>query len=108
MAPYQHSQANPICLSQDEGSTASPRHKGPGTGDDVALGSPCPMKQAISQVSPSYLLRAQQVLTRLNISRATLYRGIKAGYLPKPVLVSSRAVRWRSADIDIVVERGMR
>jgi predicted DNA-binding transcriptional regulator AlpA len=102
-----NSQANPISLSSDEGSAESPRQEGPGTGDAVVLGSPCPMKQAVSQATTGNLLRAQQVLARLNISRATLYRGIKAGRLPKPVFVSAHAVRWRSTDIDILVERGV-
>lgn len=53
------------------------------------------------------LLRAQQVLTRLNISRATLYRGIKAGHYPRPVQISKQGVRWRRTDIDTLIEVGV-
>lgn len=66
------------------------------------------MKESAVQARSSTLLRAPQVLERLSISRATLYRGIRAGYYPKPVLISERAVRWRSADIEILIDRGIR
>ncbi|WP_460488939.1 helix-turn-helix transcriptional regulator [Curvibacter fontanus] len=65
------------------------------------------MKDSAIQKRSSTLLRAPQVLERLNISRATLYRGIRAGYYPKPVLIGERAVRWRSADIEILIDRGI-
>ena len=53
------------------------------------------------------LLRAQQVLTRLNISRATLYRGIRAGHYPRPIQISKQGVRWRRTDIDTLIENGL-
>ena len=65
------------------------------------------MKQVTLKEVSVDLLRAPQVLTRLNISRATLYRGIKAGHYPQPVQISSQGVRWRRTEIDALIEQGI-
>jgi len=53
------------------------------------------------------ILRVRAVLACLSISRATLYRGIRAGHFPAPVRVGARAVGWRSSDIQSVVRTGI-
>lgn len=45
------------------------------------------------------LLRLQDVLTLIPVSRATWYDGIKNGRYPKPVHLSPRRVAWRVEDI---------
>lgn len=49
------------------------------------------------------LLRGKQVYGPNSItgkSRASVYRDIKTGTFPAPVLIGPRAVAWRSTDID--------
>lgn len=51
----------------------------------------------------SRLIKIQTVLEVCVVSRATLYRQIKAGYFPEPVRLtggkSSRSVAWREEEI---------
>jgi len=49
------------------------------------------------------LLKINAVLSRLAISRATLYKAIAAGHLPAALKIGS-ASRWRASDIARVVE----
>lgn len=53
--------------------------------------------------SASRLIPVGEVLSRLGISKPTLYRGIKSGSLPAPVQISARRVGWRSTDIDRLI-----
>lgn len=45
------------------------------------------------------LLRRQEVQHLTGLSKSTLYELMAAGQFPRPVTVSSRAVRWRTSDI---------
>jgi len=49
------------------------------------------------------LIKIKTVLEVCAVSRATLYRQIKAGYFPEPVRLtggkSSRSVAWREEDV---------
>jgi len=45
-----------------------------------------------------YLLKIDAVLSRLAISRATLYKCIAAGHIPAALKIGS-ASRWRASDI---------
>lgn len=49
--------------------------------------------------SSDRLLRLRQVLDRVGLSKATLYRKISAGEFPKPVSVGRISVRWRETDV---------
>lgn len=40
------------------------------------------------------LLTAEQVASRLGVSRVTLYNWLKLGRFPKPVKLNVRCVRW--------------
>ena len=46
------------------------------------------------------LLRETRVLERVDISRRTLWRWVKAGLFPEPVAVGPNSVRWRSDQLD--------
>lgn len=46
------------------------------------------------------LLTARQVCETLGVSRATLYRLLNRGSLPKPLTVSLRAKRWKQSEIE--------
>jgi prophage regulatory protein len=45
------------------------------------------------------LLRISQLTAILGISRATIYRYIASGKLPKPVKLSARCVAWKASVI---------
>lgn len=46
------------------------------------------------------LLREARVIERLDISKRTLWRWVKKGLFPEPVVVGPNAVRWRSDQLD--------
>ena len=51
------------------------------------------------------LVKKPDVLTRCALSNSTLYRLIKNGSFPKPVMVTGcRAVAWRSDELDAWIE----
>ena len=41
----------------------------------------------------------QDIEKRFKVSRATIYRWIKAGKFPKPVHLGANMVRWKASDI---------
>ena len=48
-------------------------------------------------------LRMKEVIEMLSISRSTLYRWIKKGIFPRPILIGgsgTRAVRWQRSVIE--------
>ena len=45
---------------------------------------------------PSNLLRVEEVLRLIPVSRASLYAGIRKGLYPKPVKIGPRSVAWRA------------
>ena len=49
------------------------------------------------------LLRLQEVLQRLPISRASLYAGMRTGLYPQPVRIGKRTVAWKESDIDACI-----
>ncbi|MFG1359186.1 helix-turn-helix transcriptional regulator [Xanthobacter pseudotagetidis] len=59
------------------------------------------------KTSPDRLLKLQDVIFILSISRASLYAGIRVGLYPPPVKIGARAVRWRASDITALVEKGV-
>ena len=46
------------------------------------------------------ILRTNDVLARLNVSRSSLHRRRQNGTFPKPFQLGKHAVGWRRADID--------
>jgi prophage regulatory protein len=45
------------------------------------------------------LLRRPSIQARTGLSKTTLYRLMKAGEFPRPVVIAKRAVAWRAADL---------
>jgi len=45
-------------------------------------------------------LQLNQVLAKLNITKATLYVWMKKGVFPRPVKFSSKNVKWIAVDVD--------
>ena len=46
-----------------------------------------------------YLLPRKTVEQLSGLSRATIYRLIKAGKFPRPLSISAGSVRWRQSDV---------
>ncbi|GMU73557.1 MAG: hypothetical protein AMXMBFR42_30100 [Burkholderiales bacterium] len=46
------------------------------------------------------LLRVDEVLDRLRVSKACLYRMIRAGRAPGPIKVSAKRSAWLASEID--------
>ncbi|MGH8274901.1 MAG: helix-turn-helix transcriptional regulator [Gammaproteobacteria bacterium] len=52
------------------------------------------------------LLSDRDVSATLNCSRASVWRWVRRGLLPPPILVGQRTRRWRQADIErFIAER---
>ena len=49
---------------------------------------------------PDRLLARAEVQARCGLSRASIYRRLKAGEFPQPRMVGARAVRWLETEID--------
>lgn len=56
------------------------------------------MIQTAQQLT-DFLLRRKEVEKQTALSRATLYRLIKAGKFPRPVSLGTGAVRWKQSDV---------
>jgi prophage regulatory protein len=58
---------------------------------------------ATSNVAPhtiaDRLLRLPEVARTIGVSRATIYRYVDSGRLPRPVKVSTRCIAWRASEI---------
>ena len=61
------------------------------------------MSSATAKSKRSILLRIQDVLERLPISRSSLYAGIQTGLYPQPVRIGKRTVAWREEDIEACI-----
>lgn len=49
---------------------------------------------------PDRLMRKTEVLERLDVSEATLYRWLGDGSFPAPIKVGPRSVRWKESDFE--------
>lgn len=58
------------------------------------------MYEKLIQQSPTpRLLRVRDVQLVVNVARSTLYRWIKDGHFPAPVLIGPRAIGWYETDV---------
>ena len=62
------------------------------------------MPEQISLPPATCLLRLDEVLRRVPISRASLYEGIKLGMYPRPVRIGKRTVAWREVEINALID----
>ncbi|GAB6178104.1 hypothetical protein JCM16814_29950 [Desulfobaculum senezii] len=53
------------------------------------------------------LLRVNQVLQFIPISRSGWWAGVKSGRYPQPVKLSERVTAWRAEDIRALIEQGI-
>jgi predicted DNA-binding transcriptional regulator AlpA len=51
------------------------------------------------------LMRLQEVLRIIPVSKASWYNGMKSGRYPRPVQLSVRTVAWKLEDIDALLAR---
>ena len=49
------------------------------------------------------LIRIDEVLRRLPVSRAGFYAGIRSGRYPKPVRIGERIAAWRESEISALI-----
>jgi predicted DNA-binding transcriptional regulator AlpA len=54
---------------------------------------------------PSRLLRLNQVLDRIPVSKTAWYEGIKEGRYPSALSLAPRTSAWLESDIDALIER---
>lgn len=52
------------------------------------------------QVDTDRLIRIDEVLARLPISKSTWWQGVKTGRFPQPVKLGERITCWRLSDVD--------
>ena len=57
------------------------------------------MPLTTTEIAPDRLLRLQEVLAIVGVSRSTLYDMIGRGQFPKGVRVARRCVRWHESDV---------
>ena len=50
------------------------------------------------------LLRVDQVLQFIPVSRSNWWAGVKSGRYPKPIKLSERVTCWRSSDIRALID----
>lgn len=51
-------------------------------------------------MSEARMLSLRSVMTRIGLSKATIYRLLKQGSFPQPVRMTERSVRWPVEEID--------
>ena len=57
----------------------------------------------VSEIDP--LLRLQNVLSLIPISRSAWYAGVKSGIYPSPVKIGPRIAAWRQSDVQKVLNQ---
>lgn len=70
---------------------------------DTMKGNPMSLNKQSTKPTRDILLRLQEVLQRLPVSRASLYAGMRTGLYPQPVRIGKRTVAWKEADIDACI-----
>jgi predicted DNA-binding transcriptional regulator AlpA len=61
-----------------------------------------PQKQLDSSVKR--LIRIDQVMARLSMSRSSVWEGCRAGRLPQPFKIGPPTTVWKSEDIDAFID----
>ncbi|WP_165078597.1 MULTISPECIES: AlpA family phage regulatory protein [unclassified Desulfovibrio] len=60
-----------------------------------------------SPLTENRFLRRREVEARTGLCCSAIYAGMKRGTFPAPVQIGSRAVAWRSRDIEAFLEFGI-
>ena len=59
----------------------------------------------MQEPKPKRLLRLQQVLERIPVSKSTWWAGVKTGRFPEAIRMGERCTMWRESDIDAWIEK---
>ncbi|WP_245785322.1 helix-turn-helix transcriptional regulator [Paracidovorax wautersii] len=70
---------------------------------DTMKGNPMSLNKQSTKPTRDILLRLQEVLQRLPVSRASLYAGMRTGLYPQPIRVGKRTVAWKESEIDACI-----
>ena len=62
------------------------------------------MSQKQLNSSVKRLLRIDEVLARLSISRSSFLEGCRTGRFPQPIKIGPRTTVWKAEDIDAFIE----
>ena len=62
----------------------------------------------MDDISDDELLRLEQVLRALKLSKTAFYEEIEVGRFPTGVALGPRARRWRGKDIKSIIEAGVK
>lgn len=62
------------------------------------------MSQKQLSTSVKRLLRLQEVLNRVPISRSSWWEGCRTGRFPQPIKIGPRTTVWRAEDIDAFID----
>ena len=60
-------------------------------------------KPTLSDIPLTGLMRVNQVLQFVPVSRSCWWAGVKVGRFPQPIKLSLRVTAWRAADIQEIV-----
>ncbi|MEZ4330420.1 MAG: AlpA family phage regulatory protein [Myxococcota bacterium] len=50
-------------------------------------------------LTPDSLVRLEELQTQVPLSRTSIYRGMAAGWFPRPKRIGMRAIAWRWGDV---------
>ena len=62
------------------------------------------MSQKQLNSSVKRLLRIDEVMARLSISKSSFWEGCRTGRLPQPIKIGPRTTVWKSEDIDAFID----
>lgn len=62
------------------------------------------MSQKQLSTSVKRLLRLQEVLNRVPISKSSWWEGCRTGRFPQPIKIGPRTTVWRAEDIDAFID----
>lgn len=62
------------------------------------------MSQKHLNSSAKRLLRIEELMARLSISRSSVWEGCRAGRLPQPIKIGPRTTVWKSEEVDAFID----
>lgn len=62
------------------------------------------MSQKHLNSSVKRLLRIEELMARLSISRSAVWEGCRAGRLPQPIKIGPRTTVWKSEEVDAFID----
>ena len=59
----------------------------------------------MQEPKPKRLLRLEQVLERIPVSKSTWWAGVRSGRFPESIRMGERCTMWQESDIDAWMEK---